>query len=159
MLTFICADSTTWEGQADAVLSNPYAPIPKQLHGKPMLLSLFEGKGSRLKQAEAWIGGSHLSPIGFWGAGGQNVVYVANMPIVMVPLSDLMVDPPVYMPLGLPLRLLDAYWQFIRPGMTVFDGCCGRGTVGLACKMRGLGFVGIDKDHAMIDRARAYCSC
>jgi len=154
-LDVFCGDSSLWIGDADIILSNPYAPIPPHLHGKPAIISLYERRGRR-EIAERWLGGAPLSLIDRWGSGLTNSVYVANLPVRSITLSDLVEDPPIYFPLDLPRRLIAGYAEFFPPGAVVFDGCCGRGTVGAACREKGLAFVGIDHDPAMIETARAY---
>jgi hypothetical protein len=155
----ICADSSAWVGEADVVFTHPYAPIPACLRDKPMILNLYERDGSRQALAEGWIGGRRLHPIGRWGNGLTNRVYVTGLPVAPIRIWDLVEDPPIFMPLELPLRLLGFYDDLIQPGMTVWDGFCARATIGLACENLGLGYVGIDHDPSMIGLAREYLGC
>lgn len=52
-------------------------------------------------------------------------------------------------------QALDLVSWFSDPGDMVLDPTCGRGTVGLACRILGRGFVGCELDPAEADRARA----
>ncbi len=149
----ICGDSTGWVGTADLVLTNPYAPLPTCLIGVPALVSNFaERKGL----CEVYVG-APLSEVSPWGKGWRNRVWVANMPVRLVDLTDLVEDEfepgRGWFPEDLPLRLLKA---FASPGMTVWDGFMGRGTVGKACAELGLGFIGIDRDPERVALARKY---
>jgi hypothetical protein len=159
----IQADASHWEGPAesvDLILCNPYAALPMQLQEKPAILSLYEGHGSRKAVANVWAGGSGLFEIGTWGRGGRNTVYVTRLPWRQIDLRDLIEDEEIpghgWFPLELPRRLLRLYFDFARPGQTVWDGFMGRGTVGRAAAELGLNFIGIDLDPDRVARARAY---
>lgn len=153
-------DGSKFTGRADLILTNPYAAIPLHLHNRPMILSLFEGKGSRQSLAEGWIGGRRITRLSAWGAGGNNTVYVAALPAREIDLTDLVEDPfepgRGWFPLDLPARLLDLYSDFWKPGDVVLDPFMGRGTVGRACLDRELSFVGIDIAHERVRLAREY---
>lgn len=153
-------NATDYRGGAELVFTNPYAPLPQQLHGKPSIISLFEGKGSRKEICEGWLGGAMLTEISRWGSGLDNTVYVANLPAREIDLTDLVEDQLEpgrgWFPLALPERLLDLYSDFWRPGHRVWDGFMGRGTVGAACRARRLSFIGIDIDPERVAIARRY---
>src|SRR5204863_9157240 len=101
-----------------------------------------------------------LAPIGAWGGAAPNVVYVANLPVRTLRLDDLVEDEfepgRGWFPLALPERLLDLYADHLPARALVWDGFCGRATVGRAALSRGLRYVGIDRDPARIVLARAY---
>lgn len=154
MLELIHGNATDFVGSADVVFCNPYAMLPKCLHGKPSIISLYEGKGPRREIAEEWIGGSRLRMVSYWGRGLKNTIYVANLDTVKVDLTDLVEDPPGWFPLDLVRRMLDAYaWP---PGTTVWDGFMGRGTVGRVCAERGFNFIGMDFNNKRVEMARGY---
>lgn len=147
--TFYSGDSSEFKGDADLVLTNPYAPLPKQLQDKPMLICDFT---DRHKLAEERCG-TKLYELSPW-YGGRNTIWVGNAPVKNINLRDL--NPELkdgWFPLDLPLRLLT---QYARPGMTIWDGFMGRGTTGLACRLLGLKFIGIDKDASRVHDAQRY---
>src|SRR5688572_5277360 len=74
-VTLICGDARDWNGKADLVLTNPYAPLPACLRGVPMLVSNFV---ERLTLCETYVGAT-LRPVGIWGKGQRNAVWAANM--------------------------------------------------------------------------------
>lgn len=143
-MRLICGDSSKWVGDADLVFTNPYGPLPKCLHGKPAIIVIKDRAGHRMR-AEKWIG-ARLSLIGNYNDVG---VFVSNLPSFNGKLDDL--EDGEFFPLELPLRLLRHYGYRI-----VWDGFMGRGTVGMACRMLGLDFIGIDIDPARVELARQY---
>lgn len=148
-------DARLWEGEADLVFTHPYGPIPECLKGRPMLLNLF---GDKLEQATRWAG-ADLEVVSRWGKGLRNTLYCANVERRAVDLTDLVEDNTGlepgkgWFPLELPMRVLRAYGE---PGWTVWDGFMGRGTVGRACQIRGLSYIGIDIDPQRVEIARKY---
>lgn len=157
-------DASQWNGDAaavDLVFTHPYSPVPKSLHGKPAIINLYHppGRIGRQKQAEGWIGAA-LEPVSYWGRGHRNITYVANLPFHAVDLSDLVEDefePGIgWFPLELPVRMLRAYRDQLKPRATVWDGFCGRGTVGKACQLLGFNYLGLDIDGARVRLARNY---
>jgi hypothetical protein len=155
----VCGDAATWWGEADAVFTQPYGPIPSCLHKKPMILNVY-GSESRVKETERWIGGQTLKLLGAWGEAHRNRVYVVNLPALAVSIDDLREDGSLRcggpFPLDLPRRLLRAYREFFTPGMMVWDGFCGRGTVGRVCREFKLNYIGIDIDPETVRMAREY---
>lgn len=157
-------DASNWQGDADAVFTHPYAPLPASLHGKPSIINLFHPQGQweklRKYQAEEWLGDHDIHQIGQWGRGLRNTVYVANLEPRKVKLDDLIEDefePNIgWFPLELPFRLLKAYADIIKPGMTVWDGFCGRGSVGKVCQEFGTSYIGLDVDPSRVKLAREY---
>lgn len=124
--------------------------------GLPTVVNLFGNKQAR---AEEWIR-SPLLDLGTWGKTCMNRLYAANFDAAPIEIGDLVEDefePGLgWFPLELPLRVLKAYAE---DGMTVWDGFCGRGTVGKACQMLGMTYIGIDRDPARIVLAREYLGC
>lgn len=156
-VTLTCGNATEWQGASvDLVFTNPYAPLPECLRGKPAIISNF---ADRLELCERWVGAS-LTVISAWGRGQRNRVWVANTYPVSVMLSDLTEEEDIpgrgWFPLELPMRLLAAYG---RPGITVWDGFAGRGTVGKACVALGMNFIGIDRNPERVALARSYLEC
>jgi hypothetical protein len=143
-------------GLADAVITHPYGHCPK---GLPSIVSIVGTGRRRRGQVEDWVG-SELTEIGCWGRVARNCVFVANLPYRHVELGDLVEDGEDrgcgFMPIELPRRILQAYSDFIRPGMTVWDGYCGRATIGKACIEAGINYIGIDIDPERIRMAREY---
>jgi hypothetical protein len=152
-------NASLWRGEADAVFTHPYAPLPACLHGKPTILNLYEGRDKRQTLAEGWIG-APLQLLGTWGNGLRNSIYVAHLPVRKVDIVNLIEDPfepgSGWFPLQLPLQILGVYADLIRPGMTVWDGFMGRGTVGRACQELGLSYVGLDIAPARVALAREF---
>jgi hypothetical protein len=160
-ITLICANASQWSGPIpDLVFTNPYAPFPACVRGVPAIISLFEGKGDRKALGEEWLG-VPLTKLGRWGDGLKNSIYITpNMSRRNVKISDLVCEPGHgWMPLELPLRLLDAYTHKLRDGAVIWDGFCGRGTIGKAALMLGYSYIGIDNNPARIEIARAYLGC
>jgi hypothetical protein len=155
-VTLICGNASEWHGHADMVLTNPYAPLPQCLRGVPAIVTDF---GWREERVRGFVG-ARLTAIGSWSRAGRNTVWVANMTGKPVDLSDLVEEEFApgrgWFPLYLPRRLLAAYG---RPGITVWDGFCGRGTVGKACVEMGMSFIGIDRDPERVKLAKAYLGC
>lgn len=156
----ICGQAKNFAGDADLVFTHPYAELPPQLCGKPAIINLYGNSDMRRVECETlWMPGAHLEPIGTWGKGGRNTIYVSNLPALPIDLSDLMEDHAEapknggWFPLSLCTLLLGLYSQ---PGKTVFDGFMGRGTVGRACQILGMDFIGIDSNPARVDLARRY---
>lgn len=149
----ICGDAREFVGEADLVLTNPYAPLPQCLLGLPMLISNF---AERKTLCESYVR-ADLIELSGWGSGHRNRVWVANTAPVAVDLSDLVEEEETpgrgWFPLELPLRLLRAYAQ---PSSIVIDPFMGRGTVGRACKMLGHDFIGIDIQPERVEKAKGY---
>lgn len=159
-MTLICGDATAWNGpRPDLVFTHPYAPLPEAVRGVPAIVNLYEGRVRRQADAERWVS-APLVRFGSWGRGLHNTVYLAGLPIKDVDIGDLVEEEFApgrgWMPLDLPLRLLRAY---ACSGITVWDGFCGRGTIGKACKMLNMNYVGIDVDPERIAIARKYLGC
>lgn len=163
-IQLVVGDSIEWTGLADMVFTNPYGPIPSRLHQEPMIITLHHPVGKlrdeRIRKAEDWCGGPlmHLSD---WGK--HNALYIRNLPWRLVLLRDLEVDTTDapenvgWFPLELPRRMLTLYRDYLpEEDGVVWDGFCGRGTVGKACAELGLDYVGIDIDPERIALARKY---
>jgi hypothetical protein len=154
-------DASQWlGGPVHLVLTHPYASLPPSVCGIPAVLNLYERDEWRQPIAEKWAS-AILQRLGVWGAGRTNTVYVAHLPVRKVVIDDLVEDGFIEgvggpFPIELPLRILHAYSDLIRPGMTVWDGFCGRGTVGKACARLGLNYVGLDIDAGRVALARQY---
>lgn len=154
-VTLSCGNATYWEGSGvDLVFTHPYAPLPRSLIGKPSIINLF---GDKKKLAEGWLR-AELKPVSRWGKDLANTLYVANMVPVPMNLTRLHEDNTGllkggWFPLELATTLLTAYGT---PGMTVWDGFMGRGTVGKACQQLGMNFIGIDKDPNRVEIAKRY---
>lgn len=162
-------DAADYAGpEPDLVMTNPYGPIPRSLCDKPMFVSHDVTKRDRLEL----MLGVELKEIGQWNLdapGKPQAVWVANMRPRQVDLGDLSAE--IFgegfgwWPLDLPLRLLEAYgWNCndtdgCTPIPTVLDPFMGRGTVGRACQLFGLGFVGVDIDSDRVQTARRYLGC
>lgn len=149
-------DASLWQGKADLIFTHPYAMLPHCLRGVPAIINVH---GDKKAKAEEWVG-AQLHWIGNWGRQMQNAVYVAHLPLTMIDLSDLVEEEFApgrgWFPLDLPLRLLGIY---APPTITVWDGFCGRGTVGKACQQLGLSYIGIDKNLERVELAREYLGC
>lgn len=149
-------DASAWVGEADMVLTNPYAPLPMAAVGLPMLITHFSNRKTR---CEDYVN-AELFEIGRWGNGLTHSVWVANTPAFKVEVSDLVEEEfepgRGWFPPELPLRLLREY---AVKGSTILDPFMGRGTVGKACQQLGLNFIGIDRDPARVEIAREYLGC
>lgn len=151
----------------DLILTNPYTPLPAGLQSKPMIVSNFLERKSAV---EAMVGGQ-LTEVARWESGAlEQGVWVRNLdpgPSSASPLdlsflgSETFAQGRGWWPLDLPLRLLsrfDGYWrdEFGIPHCTVLDPFMGRGTTGNACRLLGLGFIGIDIDRSRVELAQRY---
>lgn len=154
-ITLSCGNAAFWEGDGvDLVFTHPYTTLPRNLIGLPSIINLF---GDKKKLAEGWIK-AELKPVSRWGKHLANTLYVANMDPVPMDLTGLHEDNTGllkggWFPLELATKLLIAYG---KPGITVWDGFMGRGTVGKACQQLGMNFIGIDKDPERVEIARRY---
>lgn len=152
MIKLSCGDASKSDADADLVFCHPYATLPPQLIGKPSIINLC---GKKKQIAQEWVG-TDLWEISKWGRV-PNTLYVANLPVEEIDLTDLIEDEIEpgngFMPLELPLRVLRVYG---RSGLTVWDGFMGRGTIGKACQMLGMNYVGIDIDPKRFEIAREY---
>jgi hypothetical protein len=160
MLRIELGDEQRWEGKANVVFTHPYAPIPKCLHGKPMIINLYTAVSEDRKlNAERWCA-TTLHPLGVWGRGATNTLFVGNLPPRPLKLEDLKEDMFKegigWFPVELPRRLLSVYSDLIKPPMVVWDGFCGRGTVGAACAEFGLDYIGIDIRPDRVELAREF---
>lgn len=133
---------------ADFVLTMPYAPLPMHLRSRPMVVLQFT---HRAPQMVEWCG-AELTPLSSWNRGREQA-WVGNAEVRPVNLCGLVPDAGGWFPLELPLRVLEEY---ARPGMTVWDGFMGRGTVGRACRLLGLNFVGMDARADRVALAREW---
>ena len=166
MIELHCMNASDWEGEADLVFTHPYAPLPECLWGRPAVYNLFgatrEQAAQRLRKLIEWTGGDSFTYVGSWGRGRHNHLYT-NRPLDPVKLDDLVEDEfepgKGWMPLDLPRRVL---WAMIRhrtykpERYTVWDGFCGRGTIGRACAELGLNYIGLDIDPERIEIAKEY---
>jgi hypothetical protein len=154
-------DASQWiGGPVHLVFTHPYAPLPPSIIGLPAVLNLYERSEWRQPIAEKWAG-AILQRLGQWGDELTNTVYIAHLPLRKVQIDDLVEDGCIEgiggpFPIELPLRILSAYSDRIRPGMTVWDGFCGRGTVGKACARLGLHYIGLDISAERVKLAREY---
>jgi DNA methylase len=158
-----CGDSSQYEGEADLVLTNAYAPIPSHLRSGPMIVSHSAARKARVEE----LVGQTLTEIGRWHRGTQ-AVWVANLeprPLDLEFLAAEECEPGRgWWPLDLPLRLLNHYYMDNIPqadphpyhGMVVWDGFMGRGTAGMACRLLNQRFVGIDIDVGRVELAKRY---
>lgn len=156
MISLTCQDASKWHGNADIVFTNPYAPIPNCLHGKPCIINMYEQIKDRRHRAEVWVG-CKLEVIGSWGAkqAHLNRVYAGNIPARSLDFSDID-DVGIWFPEELVRRVIHQYRDFFVPGATVWDGFMGRGTVGKFCRFMGMNFVGMDIDPDRVRFAKKY---
>lgn len=147
---------SAYTGDADFILTDLYGPLPQSLIGKPGIVN---ATPARFKRLSLWTGGEPV-PIGEWGRAVRNTVFAINVRPHDVAIDDLVEDAFApgkgWFPLALPMRLLSNY---TAPGMTVFDGFMGRGTVGAACQALRLNYVGIDISEERVAMAREYLGC
>lgn len=147
-------DSANYDGDADLVFTHIYGPLPKQLIGKPAIINVY---GNKRAKAEAWCG-TELREVSKWGRGLTNTLYSNFDPNFDV--SDLVEEEFApgrgWMPLELPARILQ---PFTAGMFSICDPFMGRGTIGKACKINGLGYVGIDRDPDRVALAREYLGC
>lgn len=147
---------SAYTGDADFILTDLYGPLPQSLRGKPGIVNVM---GARVSRLGLWTGADPI-PIGNWGRRVSNEMYAINVEPRDVAIGDMVEDEfkpgRGWFPLALPLRLLADY---TTPGMTVWDGFMGRGTVGAACQALRLNFVGIDINEERVEMAREYLGC
>lgn len=156
MITVELGNASEWKGHADFIFTHPYADIPRQLHGTPAVLNLFEGKVRRRWQAAQWMGRDTLWHLSWWGKGLHNHLYVCNLPVREIDCRMLIEDDGGWFPLDMVRRVMDLYQDFLPPGSVVWDGFCGRGSVGAVCAERGLSYVGIDKNPERVQMTREF---
>lgn len=159
-IKLIWNDSSLYTGDADLLFTNPYAPVPAQLHGKPSIINQYMGANDGRKETcERWLGGAKLLEISKWGQGLRNTMFVANLPVKEIDLTDLVEDMTDsrngagWFPLPLVARMLMAYKM---PGKWCWDGFAGRGTVGKGCRLVGMHFIGIERDAVNFEIMRNY---
>lgn len=142
-------DSSEYDGDADLVFTNPYAPLPQTLIGKPSIINIYFKNAA----VQKWCGGRQLYKVSKWSRNNMNTIYVANYePVPRIDLTGLVEVPPGWFPEELVSRMLD----FFPNVKTVWDGFMGRGTVGKVARERGMSFVGIDIKPDRVELARAY---
>lgn len=147
-------DSVNYTGDADLVFSHLYGPLPPQLIGKPAIVNVY---GNKREAAERWCG-AELHHVSKWGKGLTNTLYLANIePLGAYSLGHLVEDEFAPGRGWFPVDLVKlGLSQYARPGMTIFDGFMGRGTVGkVACELN-MKFVGIDRDPDRVAIAQEY---
>ena len=142
-------DSSQWYGECDLVITNPYAVLPNCLKGKPMFICDFT---HRKALAERRCHTS-LELVSLW-YNGRNSIWYGNMGayIPQANLMDLVPFPEGWFPDELVERLLVA----TEHPITIWDGFCGRGTVGKVAREHGHKFIGIDRDRTRVDLAVEY---
>lgn len=143
--------ASEYAGRIDLVLTQVYGDVPDGIWGAPTL-SIVSGTTGRTPVKDAW----HM--VGMFNISApcrqHCTVYAINMDDTpAVDLSDLYVTDAGWFPLEVPFRLLQVYG---KPGMTVWDGFMGRGTVGKAALELGMQFVGIDQRLDRVEMARDY---
>lgn len=164
-------DSSRWKAEdgelPDVVFSTIYGPLPKELHHLPMIINIYHPVGhswkERWTERREWCGGeSEFEVISCWGGDLRNTVYSYNLPKRMRRLNALKEDLSAvsfntgWFPVRLPLEVMDLYSDIFKPGVTVWDGFCGRGTVGKACQMLDLNFIGVEIDPVHMREAQAF---
>lgn len=133
----------------DLILTNPYGPLPRELHGRPMLIHQWR---HRQAEAEEWCG-NKLVEVAAWNRD-KEVFWAANVgEIVPVDLSEFVPTAEGWYPPELPVRLLRAYGS---AGITVWDGFMGRGTVGRAARSLGMNYIGVEQLEAHLALALDY---
>lgn len=157
-ITLIHGDAANYAGpRPDLIFTHPYGFLPLRLRTVPMIINLYEAAMPRRAMAEVWCG-CRLFEVGRWGHGGGNVMYVGNLqsPHRRKPMdiSYHIEDDGGWFPEELAIYVLNEFaW---KTGLTVWDGFCGRGTVGLACKMMGHDYIGMDIREDRIEHAERY---
>jgi hypothetical protein len=138
-VSLVLGKAEEWRGHecVDLVLTNPYGALPTSLRSTPMLIHQWVHRKS---EAEAWCG-NKLTLVGAWN-DEREAFWCANMPAIPVDLSDLRPEPGGWYPPDLVRRLLAVYGQ---PGMTVWDGFMGRGTVGRVAREMGMAYIGVEE--------------
>lgn len=149
-------DSVQYDGDADLVFTHIYGPLPPQLIGKPAIINVF---GNKKAKAEEWCG-AELHEVSKWARGQTNTMYVANLSIPELNLTehveDLYRPGRGWFPFGMCVTLLVWVGWHVRGIQTVIDPFMGRGTVGKAVLGAGVTFIGIDLDPERVELARAY---
>lgn len=148
----------TWRGpeMIDLVFTNPYGPLPASLHHMPMIVHQWVHRADELR---AWIGGAELHVLSGWNrddAGTfRECFYMANMeagdgePIIERlreegGIAEFKPEPGGWYHEGMVRRLLASVDTGLRP-FTIWDGFCGRGTVGKVAVSMGMKYVGVDQ--------------
>lgn len=140
-----------WDGgeSIDLVFTNPYGPMPAALRDTP---ALYHQWVHRKPELERWVGRGDLELVGTWN-DGREAFWCANLPCIPVDVSEFRPEHGGWYPLELVRRLLAVYGQ---PGMTIFDGFMGRGTVGKVARELGMNYVGVEELAAHLGLAVEY---
>ncbi len=140
------------ERTVDLVLTNPYGPLPAALATTPMLLHQWEYRKHETERFAGIPQGS-LELIGKWN-DSRECFWGANLEVVVpVDLAEFKPEPGGWYPLPMVTRLLQTYAQ---PGMTIWDGFMGRGTVAKACRELDLHYIGVERLQTHVDLALDY---
>ncbi len=141
-----------WAGQEpiDFVFTNPYGPMPRCLRRTPMIIHQWV---KNKVAAETWCGNELPFLVSLWNKD-QEAFWGANLPF-RYPL-DLRTYTPVspgWYPEGLVQDIFEAY---LRPGMTVWDGFMGRGTIAKIAQEQSVNYVGVEELSKHIAIAARY---
>lgn len=134
----------------DLVLTNPYGPLPIGLQKTPMVIHQWEHRQS---DAEKWCGNRLDYRIGTWNRGREAFWAARFAPRVPpnVYLDDLVPEKAGWYPEDLVRRICEKY---VKPGMVVWDGFMGRGTVGKFVRAAGARYIGVEQlpEHMALAR-------
>jgi hypothetical protein len=141
-----------WNGdeQIDFVFTNPYGYLPKSLWKHPMIIHQWV---HRQAEAECWCGNRLENLVSLWNRD-QEAFWCANIDDVFpLNLREYAPVSPGWYPEPLVRQVFDAY---LHPGMTVWDGFMGRGTIAKIAREYGVSYVGVEMLPQHIAIASAY---
>ena len=158
-MTLYLGDAADWPGRylipehVDLILTNPYGPLPIALNGFPLIAHQWR---HRKAEAEIWCHTALTHEVGRWNQG-REAFWSANLPDDLaaktVDLSAYAPEPGGWYPEQLVRDLLTV---FAKPGMTIFDGFMGRGTVGKIAVEMGMRYIGVEQLESHLALARLY---
>jgi hypothetical protein len=151
-ITIYQGDAQDWDAREhiDIVITNPYGPLPLSLRHHPMVIHQWI---HRKREAEQWCRNPLRHLISKWNHE-KEAFWSANMEQkILMHLDDYVPEQQGWYPLAMALQIVKV---FGRPGMTIWDGFMGRGTIGRAAVSLGMKYVGVEQLPHHITLAREY---
>lgn len=150
-ITIFQGEARDWTGHGiDLVFTNPYGPLPAGLRDHPMVIHQWI---HRKAEAEIWCGNALDHCVGTWNRF-REAFWSANIdPEQCVSIDEFVPEQPGWYPEEMARRLLTVFGE---PGMTVWDGFMGRGTVGKIAVELGMQYVGVERLDSHLAIAREY---
>jgi hypothetical protein len=157
-LTIYHGNADEYVGTPDFIVTNPYGPIPWSLKSTPAIIHQWV---HRKQEAEEWthmrlthlIGTWNRDQEAFWVNETMRVAMVTNGFPMTLDLSGYRPTAEGWYPEDMARQILQTY---LEPGMTVWDGFMGRGTVGKITLEMGCRYIGVEQLEKHIAIAKIY---